>query len=100
MANLSWIKGMKSPNVDGARKHKAKMVDSIIERLLTGVFSYPQVKKRIVKLTDAQYIDAWLKLMVLKVPKPSANTLSEEELQALNEKMEQKVINDARQKTG
>jgi hypothetical protein len=98
MANLSWIKGMKSPNPEGGRRRRNETVDSIIERLLAGVFKYQAVKKRIVKLTDWQFTETYLKLLAIKIPKPQANAITEEEAEIIREMVENKIINDAKEK--
>ena len=95
MENLKWVKGMKSPNEEGSRRHHKATVHSLIDRLLKGVFTYKEFKKRSEKLSDAQFFEIGYRLMALKVPKPSADSLSQEEIESLYEKIESKVVNDA-----
>ena len=88
MENLKWFKGMESPNKDGSRRHHKATVNSLIDRLLKGVFTYKEFKKRSEKLTDAQFFEIGYRLMALKVPKPSADSLSQEEIELLYKKLE------------
>lgn len=85
--NPMWVAG-KSGNPDGGRRHNKATVHSLIDRLLKGVFTYKEFKKRSEKLSDAQFFEIGYRLMALKVPKPSADSLSQEEIELLYQKLE------------
>ena len=90
---------MKSPNEEGSRRHHKATVHSLIDRLLKGVFTYKEFKKRSEKLSDAQFFEIGYRLMALKVPRPQANSLSDQDVDLIYQKVEQ-TLKDAQRKAG
>jgi hypothetical protein len=98
MAQMTWIKGTESPNPGGRPKHSVRTVAGMVERIVKKHFSAQKMNRIIEGLTVQQKAEMYLKLLPFVMAPKRSDSLSEDELFALYERLEKKVTDDVQGK--
>lgn len=96
-----WIAGGKSPNPEGARlrnKHSSRTVKGMVERFVKKNITPNKLQVMYETLKEQQRLEMLLQLLPYVMPKAQAESLTDDELATLYERLENKLSNDVQAK--
>src|SRR5688572_5280859 len=97
MANPLWVTG-KSGNPEGGKRHGARTIRGMVQRLMKREFSPTKMHKIIEGLTVSQKADLYVQLLPYCEAKMQADSLSTHEIDQLYDRLEQTVKDAATKK--
>jgi len=96
--NPMWVAGLGSPNKSGRPKGSKRTAKRNLERLANLILTVKEVKSNYDHMKAGS--ERWQmqkELMAYLIPKPTADSMSQEELEALHDKLETKIKGDVAQ---
>lgn len=98
-AQLTWVKGMESPNKSGRPRGTGNSSKRNLERLAAMILTVKEVKNNYDHMKPG--VERWgmqKELMSFVYPKAQPTTLSQQEIEELHKLVEAKVISDVQAK--